>query len=107
MSDFAGLDAEGDWTLRILDRELFGEEGTLNAWCIDGFTDCITPFPTGLECNRIGSTVELDWETGNYDSVIILRDGEELAELDGGEEAYIDEDPSFRALRDTPLSGLA
>ena len=53
---------------------------------------CIDPL-TGLVCDRpTASVVNLSWtNNGPYDAIKILRDGGEIAEIDGAEVAFIDD----------------
>jgi hypothetical protein len=59
----------------------------------DGWTlDATEESPSGFACSRSGNTVTLDWRNeAAYTSIIILRNEELVAELDGSAESFIDE----------------
>jgi hypothetical protein len=62
--------------------------------CVDKVELTYFPGPTNLTCRRTGEGVALAWENnGDYDSVKVLRGGEELAVLAGDASSFSDTDP--------------
>ncbi|MGQ9589143.1 MAG: hypothetical protein ACUVYA_02485 [Planctomycetota bacterium] len=62
--------------------------------CVDKARLTYLPLPYDLVCRRKVGGVELTWaNAGPYDGIAILRNGSEIASLEGSATAYLDEDP--------------
>ena len=89
IADFEGDSSLGIWTLTVTDI-VPGEQGVLNAWCIDP-QRCPIAAPTALDCIEVAGDVDLSWiNNSTYAEVRVLRNGVEVAILDGAEETFTD-----------------
>jgi len=98
LSDFTEDSPEGDWVLSA--TSYYGGSAfynsTLNEWCLHLYQGCELERPANMtvDYGKTAFDAVLEWEIPDgttYDSVLINRNGVQIAELDGDATSYTDE----------------
>ncbi len=90
LQEFAGEGSAGNWNLEI-SASPASFDATLNEWCVRVFEACFAAAPFDLSCADSEGDVTLSWMNGEvYDEILVERDEQLLATLEGSATSYAD-----------------
>lgn len=93
LSDFVGENAQGDWTLEIVDNFPGSADGVLVRWGLylfAGSPGTLTPAVSGLSCTPTMDGASLAWTNqAAYLTIDLLVNGTSVAQLSGSANSFV------------------